>query len=115
MDKFILPEFEDYCFMDWLHRDTTGFAYKIFVTMDDGINKTPYIFCEREDPIFSDAIVVSISDNPEVLQGEFASTDEQEEIFDFVKENKETILEYWNKELSSFSFFDKVLIRGSHI
>ena len=115
MEKFILPEFEDYCFMDWLHQDTTGFAYEIFVTMDDGVNKTPYIFCKRTDPLFSDAIVVSVSSTPEILQGEFSSADEQEEIFDFVKENKDIILEYWNKELSSFSFFDKVLIRGEHI
>lgn len=115
MDKFILPEYEDYTFMDYLFRKTTGFAYEIYVTMDDGVNKTPYILCQKEDPLFSDAIVVSISSSPCVLMGEFANTEEQKEIFDFVTENKDTLIEYWNKELGSFDFFDKVLIRGIHI
>lgn len=115
MDKFILPEYDGYFFMDYLLKKDSGFSYDIFISMDDGINEAPYVLCRRKDPMFSDAIVVTNEDCPKILQGDFANAKEQEEIFQFVRENKNTILEYWNKELSTFDFLDKVLVRGEHI
>ena len=53
---------------------------------------------------------VSISNNPKIVAGKsFASDKELRQIFDFIIENLENLIGYWNSELSSTEFAENIL------
>ena len=53
---------------------------------------------------------VSISNNPKIVAGKsFASDKELRQIFDFIIENLDNLIRYWNSELSSTEFAENIL------
>ena len=53
---------------------------------------------------------VSISNNPKIVAGKsFASDKELRQIFDFIIENLDNLIGYWNSELSSTEFAENIL------
>ena len=53
---------------------------------------------------------VSISDNPRIVAGKsFASDKELKQIFEFIIENLDNLLGYWNSELTSTEFAQNIL------
>lgn len=56
-----------------------------------------------------DLFVLTIQNNPVLVAGEsYLPADTLEDVKDWVSKNKEVLLKYWNGELSTKEFFDKV-------
>ena len=106
--KYIEREVEDYFEMDWISKKESNLPYDFFVTMNDGVNETPYIYCRRNEKDMSDAIVVSISSNPVVLKNSFKNEEEREQVISFIQTNKDLFIDYWNMKCSTNRFFDDI-------
>ena len=108
MKEYIEYEIDGYFIMDEVSMKDSGLPYDMFVTMNDEVNTTPYVFCRTNNKDLSDAIVVSIEENPCVMRGDFKNSEEQEQIFNFVRLNKELFLDYWNRNCFSDRFYDEL-------
>ncbi len=89
--------------------EKSGLKYVIWASSDNA-SQGPRIKVYETEAGRGRNFSVSISNNPKIVAGKsFASDKELRQIFDFIIENLDNLIGYWNSELSSTEFAENIL------